>query len=191
MVTAGMGAAAGSGLRDCPAGAARPAGSPRGPRRAAPPARWALCPQRELVKARRSSRVLERSAGRRQWMSSDGASRGCAAVVCRGRAPRLAQDVRRGRGGGGPAFRLPADFGDHTPFAGRNAAPVGLALSHGCLVVGLLWRGGILASDAWSRLCYDTAPKMINGGGKHGPCCRWQSVGPGLLTLPGMRSPQL
>lgn len=51
-------------------------------------------------------------------MGSDGASRGCAALVCRGRAPRLAQDVRRGRGGGGRTFRLPADLDDHTLFAG-------------------------------------------------------------------------
>lgn len=83
------------------------------------------------------------SAGRRQWRGSDGAYRGCTAVVCRGRAPRLAQDVRRGRGGGGPAFRLPADFGGRARFAGPSDA-------FGCIVTGLLSRGRlcILASDA-------------------------------------------
>lgn len=160
---AGMGGTAGSGLRECPAGAARPAGSPHEPRPAAPPARWAPC----RAGARRSSTVLL-SAGHECWEKAGAGQRRGAPRLCRRRLPRAgpAPRPRCPPGRGGPAFRLPADFGDHTRLAGRNAALSVPSL----LVIGLLWRGWlrILAADAQARPCSDTASKMISGAGERG-----------------------
>lgn len=104
---AGAGQAAGPWLWDWPAGAVGPAGSPSGPRGAARRA-----PRGAGAMRRGSSskldvprQALEKSAGRKRWMGSAGASSGSPAVASRGRAPCLAQDVRRGRGGGGGRAR--------------------------------------------------------------------------------------
>lgn len=80
---AGMGGTVGFGLRACPAGAVRPAVSPRRRRRAAPPARWAPC----RAGTRRSSTVLL-SAGRDCWAKAVDGQRQGVPRLCRRRLPR-------------------------------------------------------------------------------------------------------
>lgn len=176
---AGMGGTAGSGLRECPAGAARPAGSPHEPRPAAPPARWAPC----RAGARRSSTVLLR-AGHKCWEKAVAGQRPGAPRLCRRRLPRAgpAPRPRCLPGRGGPAFRLPADFGDHTRLAGRNAAPVGpFTACHWLVVEGLASDlGGRRAGSPVLRYRVKNDQRRRRTWCCGGRCCKRQSVRPGL-----------
>lgn len=86
---AGMRGRAGSRLRACPAGAVRPAGSLCGPRRAAPPARWAPC----RAGICRSSTVLL-SAGHKCWEKAVDGQRRDVPRLCRRRLPRAGSAPR-------------------------------------------------------------------------------------------------